>query len=56
MNNCAERPVKDVTEFTIYGKDPDGLDSVMMVVNHHRVLIDFKNITKSYMDAMDSNI
>ena len=54
VNDCAERSVKDVTEFINYGKDPYRLDRVMMVVNHHRQLIDFKNLTKAQMDAMDN--
>ena len=36
VNDCADRSVKDVTEFINYANDPAGLDRVMMVVNHHR--------------------
>lgn len=56
VNDCAERSVKDVTEFINYGKDPERLDRVMMVINHQCQLIDFKNITKDQMDAIDDFI
>ena len=53
VNDCAERSVKDVTEFINYAKDLDSRDRVMMMVNHHRQLIDFENLTKAQMDNMD---
>ena len=40
VNDCAERSVKDVTEFINYAKDAARLDRVMMVVNHHRQILD----------------
>lgn len=52
VNDCAES-VKDVTEFINYAKDPARLDRVMMVVNHHRQLLDFSNLSKAQMDNMD---
>lgn len=53
VNDCAERSIKDVTEFVNYSKDADRRDRVMMVVNHHRQLLDFTNLTKQQMDNMD---
>ena len=53
VNDCAERSVKDVTEFINYAKEPARLDRVMMVVNHHHQLLDFDNLTKTQMDTMD---
>ena len=43
MNDCAEQSVKDVTEFINYAKDPARLDRVMMVVKHHRQILDLDN-------------
>ena len=54
VNDCADRSVKDVTEFINYANDPAGLDRVMMVVNHHRQILDFDNLTKAQMDNMDN--
>ena len=34
--------------------DPDRWDRVMIVVNHHRQLLDFQNITKQHMDNMEN--
>ena len=57
MNDCAERSVKDITEFITYfinsAKDPDRRDRVMMAVNHQQQLLDFQNATKQQMDNMD---
>ena len=35
VNDCAERAVKDVTEFINYSRDAGRCDRVQMVVNHH---------------------
>lgn len=56
VNDCAERSIKDVTQYINYSKDPNRRDQVMMVVNHHRQLYDFKNLTKQQMDNMDDFI
>jgi hypothetical protein len=53
VNDCAESSVKDVTEFINYAKDRAWLDRVMMVVNYHHQLLDFKNLSKAQMDNMD---
>lgn len=53
VNDCAERSVKDVTEFINYAKDPARLDRIMMVVNHHRQILDLDHLTKAQMDNMD---
>ena len=53
VNDCAERSIKDVTEFVNYAKDPNRRDRVMMVVNHHRQLLDFHNLTREQLDNMD---
>ena len=53
VNDCAERSVKDVTEFINYGKDHGRRDRVKIVVNHHRQLLDFQNLKKHQMDNMD---
>ena len=49
-NNYVEWSFKDVTEFVNYSKDADRRDRVMMVVNHHRQLLDYNNLTKEQMD------
>ena len=56
VNDCAERSIKDVTEFVNYSKDADSRDRVMMVVNHHRQLLDFQHLTKQQIDDMDNFI
>ncbi len=56
VNDCAERSIKDVTEFVNYSKDANHRDCVMMVVNPHRQLLDFHHLTKQQMDNMDNFI
>jgi hypothetical protein len=56
VNDCAERAIKDVTEFVNYSRDADRCDRVPMVVNHHRQLLDFSHLTKQQMDNMDNFI
>ncbi len=56
VNDCAERAIKDVTEFVNYAKDANSRDRVMMVVNHHRQICDLRHLTKQQMDDMDNFI
>ena len=53
VNDCAERAVKDVTEFMNYSRDAGHHDRVQMVVNHHCQLLDFQNLTKQQIDNME---
>ena len=46
VNDAAERAVRDVCDFTNHSQDPAKCDDVVQVVNSHRELIDFRNITK----------
>ena len=54
VNDCAERGVKDMTEFLNSSKDADQREMVQIVVNHHRQLLDFKNLSKAQIDNMDN--
>ena len=56
VNDCAERSIKDVTEFVNYARDRDVRSQAVMVVQHHRQLIDFANLTKLQIDNMDDFI
>ena len=56
VNDCAERSIKDVTEFVNYSKDANCRDRVMMVMNHHRQLLDFQHLTKQQINDMDNFI
>ena len=46
MNDAAERAVKDVSDFANHSQDPERRDEAVQVVNSHRELIDFHNLTK----------
>ena len=54
VNDCAEGGVKDMTEFLNSSKDADQREMVQIVVNHHRQLLDFKNLSKAQIDNMDN--
>ena len=49
VNDSAERAVKDVSDFADYSKDPNRRDDVVRVVNSHRELYDFANMTKDQL-------
>ena len=53
VKDCAERAVKDVTEFMNCSRDAGWRDRVQMVVNHHRQLLDFQHLTKQQIDNME---
>ena len=46
VNDVAERNVQNVMEYCNYSKDSERRDRVVKVVNHHRELVDFHNLTK----------
>ena len=43
-----------MTEFLNISKDADQREMVQIVVNHHRQLLDFKNLSKAQIDNMDN--
>ena len=45
-NDVAERAVKDVTDFINASRNNDQREDIITVVNHHRELIDFRDLTK----------
>ena len=53
VNDCAERAVKDMTEFLNYCQDAERREHVVMVVSHHRQIINYKRLTKADMDNMN---
>ena len=53
VNDCAERDVKDVTEFMNYSRDAGRRDHIQMVVNHHQQLLDFQHLTEQQIDNME---
>ena len=53
VNDCAERSIKDVREFVNYARNGDARSQAVMVVQHHRQLTDFANLTKQQIDNMD---
>ena len=46
VNDCAERAVKDTVDYINYSHNPDRCNDIVLVVNSHRELIDFRNLTK----------
>ena len=52
VNDCAERNVKDVCDYAEYSKDPERRDRAVVVVNHHRELVDFQRMTKEELSHM----
>jgi hypothetical protein len=56
VNDCAERAIKDVTEFVNYSKDAVRCDRIQMDVNHHRQLLEFSHLTKQQRNTMDNCI
>ena len=52
VNDCAERNVKNVCDYADYSKDPERRDKAVMVVNHHRELVDFQHLTKEELTHM----
>ena len=53
MNDCAERSIKDMTEFFNYAEDADSWNRDVMIAQHHRQLNDFSNITKQQFNDTD---
>ena len=56
VNDCAERSIKDVTEFINYARDGADRNRAIMFVQHHRQFIDFNHLTKEQIDNMDAII
>ena len=52
VNDCADRNVKDVCDYAEYSKDPERRDRAVVVVNHHRELVDFQRMTKEELSHM----
>lgn len=52
VNDVAERNVQNVLTYAEYSKDPDRRDRVVKVVNHHRELVDFSNMTKAELSKL----
>jgi hypothetical protein len=46
VNDAAERAVKDVVDYINYSDDVERNDDVILVVNSHHELVDFRNLTK----------
>ena len=53
VNDCAERSIKDMTEFVNYAKDVDSRNRAVMIAQHHRQHIDFSNRTKQQFNVTD---
>ena len=49
VNDSAERAVKDVSDFADYSQNRIRRDDVVRVVNSHRELYDFTNMTKEQL-------
>jgi len=49
INDCAERCIKDITEFANVTTDPNQRDYILQVLNHHRDKMSNNNYTKDDM-------
>ena len=52
VNDVAERNVQNVLEHAEFSRDPERRDRVVKVVNSHRELVDFHNLTKEELSKM----
>ena len=52
VNDASERAVQDVTQYAEYSRDPARRERVVMVVNHHRELHDFVQLTKDELSLL----
>jgi hypothetical protein len=52
VNDVAERNVKNVCDYAEYSKDPERRDRAVMVVNYHRELHNFANLTKAELQNL----
>ena len=52
VNDVAERNVKNVTDYAEYCKDPERRDRVVKIVNQHRDMVSFRNLTKAELSNM----
>ena len=52
VNDVAERNVKNVVDYAEYSKDSERRDRVVKVVNYHRELHDFRNLTKAELQNL----
>ena len=52
MNDVAERNVQNVCKYAEYSQDSERRDRVVSVVNSHRDLHDFSNLTKAGLNKL----
>ena len=52
VNDCAERNVKNVSEYAEYSKDSQRRDRVVLVTNFHREMVDLSNMTKEKLNRV----
>ena len=52
VNDCAERSIKDVTEFANASKDADQREYILHVVNSHRERIDLRKANKASLENL----
>lgn len=52
VNDVAERNVQNVCEYAEFSKDPERRDRVVKVVNSHRELVDFSDLTKAELSKL----
>ena len=55
VNDCAERSIKDVTEYVNYARDRDQRNQAIIVVQHHRQLYDCAHLIKAQLDALEND-
>ena len=52
VNDVAERNVQNVCQYAEFSKDPERRDRVVKVVNSHRELVDFSDLTKAELSKL----
>ena len=54
VNDSTETNVKNVCDYAEYCKDSVRRDRAVIVVNHHRELIDFQHLMKEELNKMNA--
>ena len=52
VNDCAERSIKDISEFKNSSKDPDQREYILQVVEYHRNKFSLKNVKKEELEKI----
>ena len=52
VNDCAERSIKDITEFKDVTRDPEQREYILQVADYHRAQFSLKNINKNELEKI----